>query len=242
MELTLSQTEIMIEQNTELALKLLENVDESRKTNIVMAFARYCCKSKFSHMKFENIINECTAHNVREKYKTINSIVPNKKMIIASKRLTATQQLMYDLINGTTIVNLSDLFLWFNEFESMLKELSKQVIARELKNKVISIYRKYYHYTKSKSDVEISDFIKSAEENFAREYHKIEDTVRLDTQKTNYDIELYKLHGLVDHLKHLLSLQFVEEEVMVNQCEPALFCCRNDCFDCNQYGAKCNFS
>jgi hypothetical protein len=242
MELTLSQKEIMIEQNTELALKLLEDVDESRKTNIVMAFARYCCKSQFSHMKFENITNECTTHNVNERYKTINSKVPNKKMIIASKRLTATQQLMHDLINGTTIVNLSDLILWYNEFERMMTELSKEVIAEELKDKVISIYRKYYNYPKSKSGAEITDFIKSANENFAREYLKINDTVTLNSQKKKFDMEFYKLHSLVDNLKCLLSLRFVEKEIMVNQCESALFCCRNDCFDCHQYGAKCNFS
>jgi len=242
MDLSLSQIETDIENNMRFALDFSNNVDESMKKNTVMAFARYCKKPNFSEMTFENIAAECSSYNCKQKMSTINSKGKETKMNSAVRRQVATQQLLYDLNNGILVVDLNDFYGFYIHVDFMLQKFVEADLDSSMKNKLFCIYKRHYHFGKNHSDVGISQLRETASHKFDVEYKKIADTVSLPMQESLFLKGSDKLFSLGSDLSGLWLEVHPATETKVHPREPALFCCKNHCFECQQCGTTCHYS
>jgi len=240
MELTTSEMEINIEINTRHALQLLYHVDASSITNTVMAFARYLCKQKFSEMTLDvqKITGEFHAYNCKQKMSTINSKGIQTKMKSVIKRYKATEQLLLDLINGISVVVLNDFNDFYISVDYILCKMIEANIERNMIDTVFSIYKKYYHFPVNSSNIGIGELREIVKYKFDTEYNKITDIVQLHVQEKSFSKGSEKLFLLARDLGSLSHQLYPVTEATVHPRETVRFCCKNRCFECEQFGTQ----
>jgi len=240
MELKTSQMEMNIEINTGHVLQLLYHVDSSSITNTVMAFARYLCKQKFSEMTldFDEITREFNVYNLKQKMSTINFKGMEKKMNSAIKRYNAIEQLVLDLMNGISVVDLKDFQDFYISVDDILCKMIEANIERNMIDKVLYIYKKYYNLPLNKSKIVIGELQEMVKDKFYTEYNKIKDIVQFNLQEKSFEKESTKLFLLARDLGVLSHQLYPVTEPTVHPRETVRFCCKNRCFECEQFGTQ----
>jgi len=240
MELHTSQMEMNIEINTRHVLQLLYHVDASSITNTVMAFARYLCKQKFSEMTsdLKEIDREFNVYNLKQKLLTINLKGMEKKMNSAIQRYNATEQLLLDLMNGISVVDLKDFQDFYISVDHTLCKMIEENIERNMIDKVLCIYKKYYNLPLNKSKIVIGELREMVKYKFDTEYKKITDIVQFKIQENLFQKGSEKLFLLARDLGSLSHQLYPVTEATVHPRETVRFCCKNRCFECEQFGTQ----